>query len=89
MPIFENSSSYSSFAPLGEVEVDYDLSIVCIVGNMVVEDKGMVNKIFSSLNEIPIRMISYGGSRNNISVLVKTDFKKDALEALNRDLFGF
>lgn len=78
----------SMLEPLGEVEVDYDLTIICVVGNLVAEDKGKVSTIFNSLSEIPIRMISYGGSRNNISLLVKSTFKQEALEALNHGLFG-
>jgi aspartate kinase len=77
----------SELETFGEVEVDYDQSIVCIVGNMVVEDKGLVAKIFNSLDQSPIRMISYGGSRNNISVLIPSDHKNAALNALNKGLF--
>ena len=43
-----------------------------------------VSKIFESLEEIPLRMVSMGGSPNNISILVKTEYKKAALIALNR-----
>jgi aspartate kinase len=78
----------STLEPFGEVEVDYDMSIICVVGNGVAEDKGMVSRIFHSLDDIEVRMISYGGSRNNISVLVKSAYKKNALEGLNNGLFG-
>ena len=78
----------SSLEPFGEVEVDYDMSIICVVGNGVAEDRGMVSKIFSSMEEIQVRMISYGGSRNNISILVKSALKQQALEGLNKGLFG-
>lgn len=69
------------------VEVDTDLSIICIVGSFTAEKEGYALKIFESLKNIPIRMISYGGSENNVSVLVDSKMKKDALVALNKGLF--
>ena len=72
---------------ISSVEVEGDLTIVCIVGDFAAETKGGALRIFESLKEIPIRMISYGGSEHNVSVLVKTAFKKDALVALNKGLF--
>ncbi len=72
---------------LGEVIVDRDQSIICIVGNDIVKEKGIVKKIFDALEEIPLRMISYGGSKYNISVLTESQYKKDALIALNKGLF--
>lgn len=77
----------SELEPFGEVEVDYDQTIICVVGNLVAEDRGVVSKIFKALEEIPIRMISYGGSKNNISILVGSAFKRQALIALNKGLF--
>lgn len=77
----------SALETFGEVEVDYDQSIVCIVGNLVSEDKGLVTRIFESLAEVPLRMISYGGSRNNISILVPSNVKSQTLHALNAGLF--
>jgi aspartate kinase len=71
----------------GAVEVDKELTIVCIVGNFTAEKQGYALRIFQSLAAIPIRMISYGGSANNVSILVKTDRKKEALIALNKGLF--
>ncbi len=72
----------------GDVTVDKEQSIVCMVGNDVVEEKGIVKKIFDALKDIPIRMISYGGSKYNISILTESRFKKEALIALNKKLFG-
>lgn len=72
----------------GDVTVDSDQSIVCMVGNEVVEEKGIIMKIFKSLEEVPIRMISYGGSKYNVSVLIDSKFKKEALIALNKGLFN-
>ncbi len=69
------------------VEIDTDLTIVCIVGNFTAEKEGYALKIFESLKNIPIRMISYGGSEHNVSILVDTKLKKDTLVALNKGLF--
>jgi aspartate kinase len=71
----------------GTVEVDTDMVIICIVGDLVGEKKGYATKIFDALKEIPIRMISYGGSNHNVSVLVHAKDKKDALRALSAKLF--
>ena len=71
----------------GEVEVDRNLTIICVVGDLIAESKGYAFKIFSALQHIPIRMISYGGSRHNISILVNNSDKKDALVLLNKNLF--
>jgi aspartate kinase len=67
----------------GNVEVNSDMSIVCIVGDIISEEKGFASKVFNALDGIPIRMISYGGSRFNISVLVPTVHKKLTLMALS------
>jgi aspartate kinase len=72
----------------GNVEIDRNQTIVCIVGNMIAEEKGFAAKVFTALENIPIRMISYGGSRNNISLLVNTNDKKATLQALSDKLFN-
>ncbi len=72
----------------GSVDVDYDMSIVCIVGDIIEEEKGFASKVFNALDGIPIRMISYGGSKHNISVLVPTSRKKDTLVALSENLLN-
>lgn len=69
------------------VEVDNDQTIICIVGNFAAEKEGYALRIFESLKNIPIRMISYGGSEHNVSILVNGNLKKDALQALNKGLF--
>ena len=71
----------------GEVEVDRDQTIICIVGNFSDEQTGYATRIFDALRNVPIRMISYGGSRYNVSILVDGSQKKDALVALNAGLF--
>jgi aspartate kinase len=72
----------------GEVEVDTDQTIVCIVGDMIAEETGFAAKVFSALKETQIRMISYGGSRHNISVLVKTELKKQTLQSISNKLLN-
>jgi aspartate kinase len=72
----------------GNVEIDRNQTIVCIVGNMISEEKGLAAKIFTALENVPIRMISYGGSRNNISVLINTNDKKATLQALSDKLLN-
>ena len=73
--------------PYGQVDVDAEQTIICVVGNFVAEQKGVVNKIFDALAEIPVRMISYGGSRHNISLLIDSKNKVKALKKLNEYLF--
>jgi aspartate kinase len=71
----------------GHVEVDKEQTIVCIVGNFVADKPGVGVGIFEALRNIPLRMISYGGSPHNISLLLDTRYKKEALLALNEHLF--
>ncbi|MFD1095889.1 aspartate kinase [Salegentibacter chungangensis] len=71
----------------GEITVEKEHSIICIVGESVIEDKSTY-RLFELLNEIPVRMISYGGSSNNISLLVATDNKIETLRQLNARLFN-
>ncbi|WP_027000252.1 aspartate kinase [Eisenibacter elegans] len=71
----------------GTVEIDQDQTIVCIVGHRLTEETGTAELIFRSLGQIPIRMISFGGSHYNISILIPTAYKSDALNALNEGLF--
>ncbi len=74
----------SSFA---DVVVDKHQSIICIVGNLIVEKEEVLQKVFRALEAIPVRMISYGGSKYNISVLVDTKHKETALRDLNKYVF--
>lgn len=71
----------------GNVDVETDQCIICIVGNLVADKKGYAAEIFNALKDIPVRMVSYGGSEHNVSVLVHAHHKKAALMALNAGLF--
>ena len=69
-----------------EITVEQNHSIICIVGESVINDKNSY-KLFEILNYIPVRMVSYGGSNNNISILVDTKDKIPTLRFLNEKLF--
>jgi len=70
----------------GEITVEKEHSIICIVGEGLIEDKS-TSRLFELLNDIPVRMISYGGSNNNISLLVASKNKIQTLQGLNQKLF--
>lgn len=72
----------------GTVTIEKDMVIICVVGDMPYKNTGLQSKIVNALKEIPIRMISYGGSNYNISFLVKAEDKKRALNALSDHLFN-
>lgn len=74
--------------PFGTVELDHHQSIVSIVGNEVAATPSILKKLFDALNEVPLRMISYGGSRHNISILVGGQYKEKTLQLLNKGLFN-
>lgn len=71
--------------------VDYEenQTIICIVGNIPKDKAGYGFKVLEAFKNIPLRMVSYGGSANNVSVLISSDHKKEALIALNTGLFGY
>ena len=71
--------------------VDYEenQTIICIVGNIPKDKAGYGFKVLEAFQDIPLRMVSYGGSANNVSVLVNSHHKKEALIALNKGLFGY
>ncbi len=72
----------------GNIEIDSDLSIICIAGDLAQNKKGVTSSIFNCIKDIPIRMISYGGSKYNLSFLVKTSDKISVLNLLNKGLFS-
>jgi aspartate kinase len=73
---------------LGTIEVDKNQTIICIVGNRLAEKDGVLKQVFASLTGVPVRMVSFGGSNNNISILLETSNKDKALNLLNEGLFG-
>jgi len=71
----------------GKVEVDTDQTIICVVGDFGFETHSYSSLVFEALKHLPIRMISYGGSSYNISLLLNTADKIDALQSLHSRLF--
>jgi aspartate kinase len=71
----------------GTVEVDRDQSIICVVGDFLFDKSDRISRILYLLRMVPIRMISYGGSQNNITFLVSTTDKNLVLNELNNGLF--
>lgn len=72
----------------GSIDVDKDQTIICIVGNRIMDKEGALGEVFQALSAIPVRMVSCGGSANNVSVLIDKQYKDFALNALNEGLFG-
>ena len=73
---------------LGTVTVETNMVIICVVGDLPSENVGLQAKAVNALKDIPVRMISYGGSNYNVSFLINAEDKKRALEALSRELFN-
>jgi aspartate kinase len=71
----------------GTVEVDSNQAIVCVVGNQVAETKGAIQSVMDSLVDIPVRMVSFGGSKHNVSILIDAKYKVQALKNLNEGVF--
>lgn len=71
----------------GDVEVDADHTIICVVGDFAADKHGFGSRVLEALKHLPLRMISYGGSNHNLSVLVKTEDKVEALRSLHSRLF--
>ena len=71
----------------GTVEVDSNQAIVSVVGNQVAETKGAIQSVMDSLVDIPVRMVSFGGSKHNVSILIDAQYKAQALKSLNEGVF--
>jgi len=74
--------------PFGSVEVEENHSIVSIVGNEISQTEGVLARLFEALTPVPIRMVSYGGSKHNVSLLIPSSHKTQTLQLLNKGLFG-
>lgn len=72
----------------GTVTIDRDMVIICVVGNMEWTNTGYEAKAMEALANIPVRMISYGGSNYNISFLIRKEDKIEALRRLSETLFN-
>lgn len=71
----------------GLVEIDEAQTIICVVGDFSAEKHGFASRVFEALKHIPIRMISYGGSDYNVSLLIQGQYKTEALRSLHNRLF--
>ncbi len=71
----------------GTVSVEEDMCIICVVGDLDSSNVGFEAKACLALKDIPVRMISYGGSSHNISFVVKAEDKKRTLQSLSETLF--
>ena len=71
----------------GTVTVDKDMCIICVVGDLAWNNVGFETLVTDAMKNIPVRMISYGGSNYNISFLIKEEDKKRALQSLSDTLF--
>jgi aspartate kinase len=74
--------------PFGSVEVQKEQSIVSIVGNHIAHTDSVLKKLFNAIDEVPVTMVSYGGSAHNISLLVPTVDRTKTLQLINSGLFG-
>ena len=64
-----------------------DMCIICVVGDMHWSNRGYETRVMEALKDIPVRMVSYGGSNYNISILVREEDKAAALRLLSKKLF--
>lgn len=74
--------------PFGMVEIDQDQAIISVVGNEISKTEDIIKKLFGSIGRIPVRMVSYGGSPHNISLLVAAEHKSQIMQQLNKGMFG-
>ena len=72
----------------GTVTVDTGMCVVCVVGDLDWSNIGFETQVLEAMKNIPVRMISYGGSNYNISFLIREEDKKRALQALSNTLFN-
>ena len=72
----------------GTVTVDTSMCIICVVGDLDWSNIGFETKVMDAMKDIPVRMISYGGSNYNISFLIKEEDKRRALQNLSDQLFN-
>ena len=73
----------------GTVTVHEDMCIICVVGDLSSKNVGFESLATQALKDIPVQMISYGGSNHNISFLVKEEDKKRTLQSLSDTLFNY
>jgi aspartate kinase len=68
--------------------VEKDQTIVSIVGNEIAKTDSILKKLFEAINDVPVTMVSYGGSPHNISLLIPSEHKVKTLQLINKGLFN-
>ena len=71
----------------GTVTVDTNMCIICVVGDLDWSNIGFETRVMDAMKDVPVRMISYGGSNYNISFLIREEDKRRALQSLSDHLF--
>lgn len=74
--------------PFGTISVESDHTIISVVGNQIAQTPDVLKRMFEALSPVQVRMVSYGGSRHNVSLLVSSADKTRTLQLLNKGLFG-
>ena len=90
--VIDNATNLSQIVnelkKFGTVKIDNDMCIICVVGDLDWQNVGFESEAATAMKDIPVRMISYGGSNHNISFLIAAKDKKRALQALSDNLFN-
>ena len=73
---------------IASVEIERGQTIVSIVGNEIAKTESILKKLFNAIDEVPVTMVSYGGSAHNISLLLPSDYKTKTLQLINKGLFN-
>jgi aspartate kinase len=73
---------------IASVEVEKEQTIVSIVGNEIAQTQSVLKKLFDAIDEVPVTMVSYGGSHHNISLLIPSEHKVKTLQLINKGLFN-
>lgn len=77
----------NDLSELGEVEIITNQSIICIVGNFENERNILIQRVIDGLEHIPIQMISFGASKINLSLVIDTENKAEALNLIHNQIF--
>ena len=75
-------------AELGDVTVQKEMALICLVGERLRETPGQAARIFSSIDHINVSMISHGASAINVSFVIANDQVEEAVTALHREFFS-
>ncbi|WP_205513677.1 aspartate kinase [Longitalea arenae] len=82
------TSIVKELEPFGTITTEDNHTIISVVGNEIAQTQDILSKLFEALKPIPVRMVSYGGSKHNVSMLVPSSYKTQTLQLLNKGLFG-